>query len=821
MKAVIVENDSAIRSLLAAELTAFGHDVVRCSTEAEVRSVLGEALDTLLFINLDEACGTWLAFCRSLRDQRERDTTWIIALTAEADLIEPAFSAGASDVLLKPVNSAAARVRILLAGREMERLCKRREEEQATGYRLCTRAQQQVAVAALGEWALANVNLEVLIGQAILFVAQMLEVDCCGFWELLAGRQALMLRDGAGWLDGHIGLAIPADSDSAEGQAMQQGPVIVQDWLVEERFRMPALLQEHHLRSSLVVPVAGAGAPAGVLAAHTTSARKFSEDDIHFLQAIGVLLSLAIARKRSEESIQRLAAFARCNPNPVLELNASGQLSYANEAAEEMARSFGYDAVLELLPENVAQIIRSALTCDHGPLQERAVRGRRTLTWTFFPLSAGQTVHCYAEEITSKLELETQLRQLQKMECVGQLAAGLAHDYNNVLTIIRGHAEMLLNEQTFTAGGISSLNRILGAVERASNITRQLLTFSRRDVVQTVPLNLNECIGNIVKILDHVLGERIQLVFEPARDVPSVLGDSGMLDQVVMNLAINARDAMTKGGRLVLTTSLVEVDGAHVRRQPEARTGKYACLSVSDTGCGIDADVLSHIFEPFFTTKEIGKGTGLGLATVYGIVKQHHGWIEVNSRVGQGTTFLIFLPCTELVTPRGEADSRDVRPVSGATILLVDDEASLRELARMLLHSHGYQVLEASSALEALKIWAKKKDRIDLLLTDLIMPDGMTGLELGQRLASEKPSLKIVYTSGYSSDVIGKKGIRQQIRFLQKPYPAQTLTRTVREALDGSMKTQPCPGQPQISDGPRALRPRAAFDQEALETADP
>src|SRR5205823_4517170 len=222
----------------------------------------------------------------------------------------------------------------------------------------------------------------------------------------------------------------------------------------------------------------GAVAPVGVLAAHVTHPRKFAEDDIHFLQAVAVVLSLAIERRRSEQSIERLAAFPRCNPNPAIELNAEARLTYANGAAGETARSFGCHSVLELLPDGYEQIVRSSLASGQSLLHQQVVRDRRTLAWSFFPISTGQVVHSYAEEITNKLELESQLRQLQKMECVGQLAAGLAHDFNNVLTIIRGHADMLLGDQTLASPRISSLNKILGAVERASNLTRQLLTFS-------------------------------------------------------------------------------------------------------------------------------------------------------------------------------------------------------------------------------------------------------------------------------------------------------------------------------------------------------
>jgi two-component system, cell cycle sensor histidine kinase and response regulator CckA len=263
-----------------------------------------------------------------------------------------------------------------------------------------------------------------------------------------------------------------------------------------------------------------------------------------------------------------------------------------------------------------------------------------------------------------------------------------------------------------------------------------------------------------------------------------------MLDQVVMNLAVNARDAMPLGGRLTVTTLLVELDVARARRHSEARPGQFVCLRVSDTGCGMDADTLRRIFEPFFTTKEIGRGTGLGLTTAYGIVKQHQGWIEVSSEAGRGSQFSVFLPCAPMMAVQNSSAKRVGSPRGGTeTILLVDDEPSLRELARTLLQRHGYEVLEAACGKEALKIWAAEKDRIDLLLTDLVMPEGMTGLELGRRLMAEKASLKTIYTSGCSNDLIAKEDSRQSICFLQKPYPGQTLVETVREVLDVPSKT--------------------------------
>ena len=508
-----------------------------------------------------------------------------------------ALEAGAGDVLWKPVESDELGARIALAERQLSERRKLAEQQQSRADQLSTRAQQQVAVAALGQCALANVELETLIEQAMMFVLQMLSVEYAAILERAPNGETLRLRQGFGWGEGCLNTAqLAAGPDTAEGRAMQGEPVLISDWSEEARFRPAPLLAEHGIRSSLSVLIAGSKAPFGILAACSTRANAFTENDLQFLQGVAIVLSLAIERQRSEEAIRNS---------------------------------------------------------------------------------------------------EAQLRQLQKLECVGQLSAGLAHDFNNVLTIIRGHADMTLLDKTLAARRVASLEKIVSAVDRASGLTRQLLTFSRRQVVQTVALDINDCLSSVVKMLDHVLGEHIELRFEPSDPLPAVMGDSGMLDQVIMNLAVNARDAMPKGGRLTLTTSLVEVDARHAQRHSEARTGKFVCINVTDTGTGMDEATLQRIFEPFFTTKGVGKGTGLGLATVQGIIQQHQGWVEVVSKVGQGTTFLLYLPGTDALARRSELDRADDIKGGHETILMVEDEPLLRELARLILHGHGYEVLEA------------------------------------------------------------------------------------------------------------------------------
>ena len=387
------------------------------------------------------------------------------------------------------------------------------------------------------------------------------------------------------------------------------------------------------------------------------------------------------------------------------------------------------------------------------------------------------------------LNLEGQLLQSQKMECIGQLAAGVAHDFNNMLTIIQGHSSMLLAKESLPSEITGQLQAIFFASERAANLTRQLLMFSRKNVMQTELLDLRETVNNMTKMLGRLLGENITLKFQSPAGLPRILGDAGMIEQVVMNLAVNARDAMPHGGTLNISLEPVTIDAAYVETHPEARPGYFLRLRVSATGIGMDTVTLGRIFEPFFTTKEVGKGTGLGLATVYGIVKQHDGWVEVNSEPGKGTTFSVFILADEEPVAPETMEIAAPDPVAGGTetILIVEDEDILREMARDILAESGYRVLEAPSGRQALEVWRQSGRDIDLLLTDMVMPEGISGVDLAEQLMSDRPDLKIIFTSGYTAGEINAKLLsRSHTHFLQKPYTNATLNKIIRDALDKS-----------------------------------
>ena len=403
----------------------------------------------------------------------------------------------------------------------------------------------------------------------------------------------------------------------------------------------------------------------------------------------------------------------------------------------------------------------------------------------------GQIINYVAvqRDVSHEALLQAQLRHAQKMEAIGQLAGGVAHDFNNLLVVISGSAEIsLMAPEQLPQPVCDSLKQIVAAAERAANLTRQLMAFSRKQVMQAKPLDLNELIANLIKMLARIIGENIRLQCSYSTRSPFIEADIGMLEQVLVNLVVNARDAMPHGGQLSITTDLLTLDAAQADTRPEARAGEFVRLAVRDSGTGIAPEHLPHIFEPFFTTKEPGQGTGLGLAVVYGIVKQHQGWMEVASQLGAGSTFNLFVPAVPppaqgAAAPPVEADL----PGGREKILLVEDDFAVRRMTERLLETFGYRVWPAASGLEAQEIWRTHAPEIDLLLTDIIMPDSITGRELAEELHEQKSQLKVIFMSGYSAEVAcGNPDYARRFKgcFLQKPCSSRTIIEAVRHCLD-------------------------------------
>jgi PAS domain S-box-containing protein len=389
------------------------------------------------------------------------------------------------------------------------------------------------------------------------------------------------------------------------------------------------------------------------------------------------------------------------------------------------------------------------------------------------------------EDITSRKQLQAQFLHAQKMEATPQLAGGVAHDFNNILAASLLHLQLLQQGQNLEPELAASLRELQQGTERAASLTRQLLLFSRRQVMQAKRLDFKEVIKGLLKMLTRLLGEDIDTGFSPGPEPVWLEADAGMLEQVVMNLCVNARDAMPGGGYLDLGVHRLALGLEEARRCPKARPGSFACLTVTDTGCGMDEATLKRVFEPFFTTKEPGKGTGLGLATVNSIVQQHHGWVEVKSAVGLGTTFQVFLPAAEppgaAQLQAGQANCRG----GTETILLVEDDAQVRRMVRMTLRLFGYEILEASNGVEAIQMWERHGAQVSLVFTDMVMPGGLSGLDLAQRLRQFKPGLKVLICSGYAMDLLQRDGgLPAGMRFLAKPFDPKSLSRIVREFLD-------------------------------------
>ena len=407
------------------------------------------------------------------------------------------------------------------------------------------------------------------------------------------------------------------------------------------------------------------------------------------------------------------------------------------------------------------------------------------------PIALGEQSHVLlvAQDVSERALLERQLRQAQKMEAIGQLAAGVAHDFNNILTVIQGHAGLMQQKLDPSSPQKKSLEQIARAAARAATLIRQLLMFSRKQVMQFRHLDLNDTLRNSIKMLERLVGEHVQIDFRPQSPIPAIHADTSMMEQIAMNLAVNARDAMPNGGRVSITTALETIHRAPTPIDSERRDGEYLCLTFSDTGTGMDTQVLSRIFEPFFTTKPVGKGTGLGLSTVFGIVRQHQGWLEVESTPNQGTTFRIYFPASLQAADKMELAVDTALRSGRETILVAEDEDALREMVVQVLKIQGYTVLEAASGPQALEVWEQSGRPVDLLLTDMVMPGGIMGGGLAERLSSQCPCLKVIYTSGYSPGMAGKDASLLEGRnFLPKPYSIGKLAQFVRECLDAPLK---------------------------------
>ena len=553
----------------------------------------------------------------------------------------------------------------------------------------------------------------------------------------------------------------------------------------------------------LGVPLKTPHATIGVLVVqHYQNESAYDQRDLEFLDSAGAHIALAIERVRAEESIRKSESMFRLlfshTPLPMWVFDTETlQFLQVNEAT---TKTYGFTD-----EEFRAMTVRDVRPDSDAPsfaahVEEWKQDGRHQGQWQHkrkdgkcFEVDvishkleyAGRSVRLVvAQDVSERLLLEGQLRQAQKMEAIGRLAGGVAHDFNNLLMVIKGHTELLLNVLPPADHVTRKVEQIDRSADRAAALTRQLLAFSRMQVLQPRAMNLNSVVQEMANLIPRLIGEDIELVVRSSADLGTIRADASQMEQIIMNLAVNSRDAMPKGGRFTIETSNVELDNLYRAAHPVVQPGKYVLLAVSDTGTGMDAETQAHIFEPFFTTKEQGKGTGLGLATVYGVVKQSGGFIWVYSELGRGTTFKIYLPRVD-----GPAASIPVVHIPSSlargteTVLLAEDEQDVREVAREFLESAGYTVLEAAGGAEALQVSAAHAGPIDLLITDMVMP-GISGQELARKMRALREGIRVIYMSGYSEHAAGEAAkCDAAAMVLTKPFSRAVLLRTVRDIL--------------------------------------
>jgi two-component system cell cycle sensor histidine kinase/response regulator CckA len=506
--------------------------------------------------------------------------------------------------------------------------------------------------------------------------------------------------------------------------------------------------------------------------------------------------------RTSEETLQKLRSSVEQSPDLVMITNSAGILEYVNPAFEKLTGYTTTEVIGQTLGilksdqqsgELYEEMWNTVLSGNvfHGTVMNRKKNGETfIIEKAITPMRnpEGQITHFIStgRDITDQRKLESQLHQSQKMDAIGLLAGGVAHDFNNLLLVISAYAELVLDSLAAEDPSRKKMDEIITATRRAAELTRQLLAFGRKQMQSLRVLDLNTVLGEITHMLPRLIGEDIQLVFVPGKDLVKVKADPAQIEQVVMNLATNARDAMPRGGKLTIETSNIALDQAYVQKHVIVPAGEYVLLAVSDSGDGIPAEHLNHIFEPFYTTKEAGKGTGLGLATAYGIVKQSEGFIWVYSEPGLGTTFKIYLPRVHRASEVERPSIIPSSPHGRETVLLVEDEAAVRASTNEFLVSRGYTVVTAENGVDALRVSREYSGPIHLMITDVVMPK-MSGPQVAIQLAAERPDMKTLFVSGYAENTVLRHGnIDVTERFLSKPFSLSTLANKIRDVLETS-----------------------------------
>ena len=600
-----------------------------------------------------------------------------------------------------------------------------------------------------------------------------------------------------------LGKTIPLTGNRPLQHLLSGGnPLVVSDAQNDPRLApIHELMRQRGTVSLLVLPLVIDGEIVGGLGLDSIESRAFSPAEIGLARSVSDQISRALAWARLAQTQRQLSTVIEQVAESVIITDTEGSMIYVNPTFERMS---GYSRsevagqnphILKSGEHDTAFYQELCTTISAGKVwrgrlvNRRKDRSRYTVDTTITPVRGenGRIVNYVSlqREVTHESYLEEQYRQLQKMEAIGQLTAGIAHDFNNLLTVINGFAELLQSRLLASDPGYEMVDKILGAGQRGTELVRQLMTFSRKQPIKSQIVHLNQVVADTEKMLERTIGEHINLTTCLAPDLWPVEVDQAQIEQVIVNLAVNARDAMPHGGKLIVETANVVLDEDYVTGHLQAQPGEHVLLAVSDTGVGMTQEVKAHLFEPFFTTKEHGKGTGLGLATVYGIVKQSGGSIWVYSEEGMGTTFKVYLPRDRNAAQPSPSLKTDERmPFGDETVLLVEDDGAVRDLARLLLQEQGYTVLAAEDGQEAMRLAEDHSGPINLLLTDLVLP-GMGGVVLTEQMSQVRPELRTLLMSGYTEKASGHPATPESGgAFLQKPFSSVELSRRVRAVLD-------------------------------------
>ena len=650
------------------------------------------------------------------------------------------------DVILGPLRDASGTVvEVLTSAID---ITERRHAQDEVQRRL----RQQEAVARLGVLALQTHDLPTLLTTAVDMTSEVLGADRCT-------------------------VAVEIDPQAGRAPIVRTGAAI----------------------TGLSAPIEGHHGSYGLLAADAAAPHAFREDEGLFLQSVANVLADVVRHVQTAAQLEQEREFSETLfeslPGLCALVDQHGTLVRWNGALERLT-GYGADELsrMQLLEcigpdERAIFLTRMREVLDGAPATlEGHLRSRDgaliPMLFSALRISIRNQPHLLgvALDISDRRRLEEQLRHSQKMEALGRLAGGVAHDFNNLLTVITGFSGLTLAMLPSDDPNRENLEEIVQAANSAASLTKQLLAFSRRTMIEPVVLDLNGVVGDMETMLRRLIGEDIQLTTALDPDLRHIRGDVGLVSQVLMNLAVNARDAMPDGGRLTIATRNVELDAAYAHSHPGAVAGSYASMIVTDTGTGMTPDVQARAFDPFFTTKGVGRGSGLGLAVVHGIVEQSGARLDLVTRVGEGTTFTIHFPTVEeSVTPRLPAHDHALN--GSGTILLVEDEGGVRKLARVVLERQGYTVLEAANGEEALRLLDAHSGSLDLLVTDVVMP-GLDGGELARAVKEQFPAAKVIYLSGYTSDAVVRHGIQfHEVAFLQKPFSVTSLAAKVRDVL--------------------------------------